>query len=215
MSPLESHLQHSFKNKELLQQALTHASVSTDQKSYERLEFLGDRILSFVVAEMLFKAFPEEEEGALAKRHSMVVKQSALERVAAAIAIKEHMYFAQQVPTPSMMADVVEALIAAIYLDSGINPARKFILSHWKELIESAELPPEDAKSALQEWAQARGLALPIYTIIDRSGPDHNPIFVVEVSVTGFPSHRATSNTKQSAQKLAARVMLDAVRSQS
>jgi ribonuclease-3 len=107
------------------------------------------------------------------------------------------------------LADVVEALIAALYLDGGFEASDRFIRDHWQELIHSFNLPPEDAKSALQEWAQARALSLPVYKVIEQSGPDHQPVFVVEVIVGNFPSQTARSNSKQSAQKLAAEQLLN------
>jgi len=209
-------LGHEFKNKDLLQQALTHASVSKTKSSYERMEFLGDRILSFVIADMLFKAFPDEKEGALAKRHSTLVKQEALEEVAKRLSLSPHVKFArsavQSEPSPSILADVVEALIAALYLDGGFEAADHFIRAHWQELIHSFHLPPEDAKSSLQEWAQARALPLPVYKVIEQSGPDHHPVFVVEVIVGDHPSQTAKSTSKQSAQKLAAEQLLNYLR---
>lgn len=206
-------LGYEFKNKALLTQALTHASVSATRSSYERLEFLGDRILSFVIADMLFAAFPNEKEGALAKRHSTLVKQGALEEVAKKLDLLPHVQFArsagQAQPSPSVLADVVEALIAALYLDGGFAVAEQFIRTHWQALILSFHLPPEDPKSALQEWAQARGLALPVYEVLERSGPEHSPVFVVQARVGDFPPQQAQSHSKQSAQKLAARQLLD------
>jgi ribonuclease-3 len=213
---LMERLGHEFKNNDLLQQALTHASVSRNKESYERMEFLGDRILSFVIADMLFAAFPEDKEGALAKRHSTLVKQGALEEVAKKLELSAHVKFArsasQSEPSPSILADVVEALIAALYLDAGFAAADKFIRDHWQPLIHSFNLPPEDAKSSLQEWAQARALPLPVYKVLEQSGPDHKPLFVVEVSVGGHPSQTAQSHSKQSAQKLAAEQLLDFLR---
>lgn len=218
MSELEKILGHTFADRDLLRLALTHASLSDNKRSYERLEFLGDRILSFVVADMLFHEFPDEREGALAKRHSMLVKQGALEVIAATLKLPEHMLYAKRdknhAPSPSMQADVVEALIAALYLDAGFAAAENFIKTHWQELVRGLQAPPEDSKSALQEWAQARGLALPAYTVLGRTGPDHDPDFSVEVSLPGYPPQRATSKSKQSAQKMAANALLDYLRGQ-
>jgi len=216
MTALEKLLAHAFKNKDLLKQALTHASISENKNSYERLEFLGDRILSFVIADMLFAAFPKDKEGALAKRHSMLVKQGALEQVAHNLDLPNHMHYAkrdkEQAPSPSMQADVVEALIAALYLDGGFAAAEKFIRTHWQDLIHTLQAPPEDAKSALQEWAQAKGLELPKYEVTGRKGPDHNPTFIVEVTLDGYPPQQAESTSKQAAQKIAAKSLLDYLR---
>jgi len=211
MPEFEQKLGYYFKDKMLLEQALTHSSMDNGA-SYERLEFLGDRVLSFVIADMLFRAFPSEDEGALAKRHSTVVKQGALEKVADKLEISKYMKYAQKSPTRSMIADVVEALIAALYLDGGFAVAEIFIKKHWESVIHATALPPEDAKSALQEWAQARGMALPVYKVVKTSGPDHSPVFVLEVSLEGFPPQQAESTSKQAAQKLAAGMLLEFLR---
>lgn len=215
---LETLLQHRFGDREILLQALTHSSLSRDRQSYERLEFLGDRVLGFVIADMLFHAFPNEKEGALAKRHSMLVKQGALEKIAAILNLENHMHYARREdghkPSPSMLADVVESLIAALYLDGGFTAADRFIRHYWTGLLHENAGPPEDAKSALQEWAQSKGIALPSYRLVKRSGPDHKPDFTVEVSLSGYPPQQATSQSKQAAQKLAARQLLDLVRKQ-
>lgn len=216
MNTLETLLGYTFKDKTLLQQALTHSSASKNKSSYERLEFLGDRVLSLVIADMLFHAFPQEKEGALAKRHSTLVKQGALENVAKTLDLANIMHFArrltQEQPSPSMQADVVEALIAAVYLDGGFSAADHFIRTRWQDFLQESATPPEDAKSALQEWAQGKALALPSYTVLEQAGPDHNPTFTVNVSVEGFAPQQATSSSKQAAQKLAAKMLLDIVR---
>lgn len=209
---LESLLGYTFGNKELLEQALTHASASKSKMSYERLEFLGDRVLSFVVADMLYNAFPNEEEGALAKRHSALVKQDCLESVAAELKIGSHIRISEKNPSGSMQADVVESLIAALYLDGGFDVAESFIRRYWQPFLNMDILPPQDSKSALQEWAQARGLPLPEYSILERSGPDHRPSFVVQVCLQGYPSQQAPGASKQIAEKLAAQLLLNNLR---
>ena len=214
MLEIETLLGHAFTNQQLLRQALTHSSATKDRKSYERLEFLGDRILSFVVADILFHKFPNEEEGALAKRHSALVKQGFLENVALKIELQRHILASDKTPSASMLADVVESLIAALYLDGGFDVAAHFIRLHWEEMIAQDVKPPEDSKSALQEWAQARGLQLPQYTILERSGPDHRPSFIVQVKLAHFPPQQAPGATKQIAEKLAAQLLLNLVREQ-
>lgn len=216
MKNLENTIGHVFQNKALLEEALTHSSVAGKTRSYERMEFLGDRVLSLVIAEMLFERFPNEEEGALAKRHSMLVKQGSLEKIAEKIGIDKAIRYAtrdtQHGPSKSMISDVLESVIAALYMDAGFEKAREFILSHWSGLMLELSAPPEDPKSSLQEWAQARGIALPNYTIADRSGPDHNPVFVVEVSLQGFEIQKGEGASKQSAEKNAAIQLLRIVR---
>lgn len=214
MTELEQLLQHKFKDQVLLKRALTHSSsASKKQPSYERLEFLGDRVLGIVVADMLFHSFPQDKEGALAKRHSTLVKQATLEKIADLLNLDAFILYGRNdtklVPSPSVKADVVEALIAALYLDGGFAVADHFIRHYWQDLISASDKPPEDPKSALQEWAQSQGLALPNYQVIEQSGPDHNPVFTIEVSLSGYPAQQATSTSKQSAQKIAARLLLD------
>lgn len=216
MTTLENTIGHVFQNKALIEEALTHSSVAGKKRSYERMEFLGDRVLSLVVADMLYQRFPNEEEGALAKRHSMLVKQDSLEKIGAKIGIAQSIRYStrdtQHGPSPSMISDVVESLIAALYLDAGFERAREFIVTHWSEIMQELSAPPEDPKSALQEWAQAQGISLPQYTIASRTGPDHNPMFTVEVSLQGFENQKGEGASKQSAEKNAATRLLHIVR---
>lgn len=210
-------LDHSFKDQSLLDMALTHVSAAAeDKKSYERLEFLGDRILSLAIAHMLYDAFPEEEEGALAKRHSALVRQETLEKIAHNIHLKDHIRVSSRDTqvSGSMMSDVLEALLGALYLDGGYNVAEKFIITHWRELLHSEVTPPEDGKSALQEWAQARGLSLPVYDIAERSGPDHKPHFVVKATLADYPPQMGEGASKQAAQKVAAKALLQYLKEQ-
>lgn len=207
---LQQVIGYSFKEKHFLEEALTHVSVAGDKKSYERMEFLGDRILSLVIADMLYASFPDEEEGDLAKRHSALVRQESLEIVADKINLKASIRVSSKdtAITGSMIADVMEALFAAMYLDGGFGPPDQFIRKYWQGLLRQEITPPEDGKSALQEWAQARSFALPEYQIIERSGPDHRPNFVVEVRVKDFPPQRGEGLSKQAAEKMAAQTLL-------
>jgi ribonuclease III len=210
-------LDYSFKDQSLLDMALTHVSaVAEDKKSYERLEFLGDRILSLAIAHMLYDAFPNEEEGALAKRHSALVRQETLEKIACTIHLKDHIRVSSNEAqiSGSIMSDVLEALLGALYLDGGYNVAEKFIMTHWHDLLHSETAPPEDGKSILQEWAQARGLPLPVYDIAERSGPDHKPHFVVKVTLADYPPQLGEGASKQAAQKVAAKALLQYLREQ-
>ncbi len=211
MSELEHRIGYFFADKALLTRALTHTSTAKD--SYERMEFLGDRILSFIVAEMLYHAFPQEDEGALAKRLSALVKQGTLADIAAQLEMSSHVQMSghESRVTESILSDVVESLIAALYLDGGFTVAEKFIRRFWRDRLHKAVTPPEDAKSRLQEWAQGKAIPLPEYKIVERSGPDHAPLFTVEVSVAGQNSQRANGASKQIAEKEAARKMLEAI----
>lgn len=214
MDRLRKNLGYAFQNPDHLLQALTHTSMA--KKSYERMEFLGDRILSFVVADMLYAAFPSEEEGALAKRHSALVNQSALVVIAEQINLRDYVQVSgsDKNVTDSVLADVVEALIAALYLDGGFDVAAQFIRRFWAPVLHVAA-PPEDSKSRLQEWAQARGLALPVYTVIERTGPDHQPHFTVEVILDGFMPQRGQGPSKQIAEKQAAIALYHAINAES
>lgn len=223
LSELMSILGHKFENPALLQRALTHTSVTHHRhyrvRSNERLEFLGDRILGLVIAEMLLNRFPDEDEGAIAPRHTALVRAEALTRVARAIDLGRYLIVSKGEEgaggrdNAGMLADANEAVIAATYLDGGLDAARNYIETHWTAMLEETPAPPRDNKTTLQEWAQGRKLEIPSYREIDRSGPDHEPLFVVEVEVGGFPSVRAEGPSKRSAEQAAAAALLEKVQS--
>jgi ribonuclease-3 len=207
MKKLERHLGYKFKDAGLLAQALNHAS--TGGKSYERLEFLGDRVLSLVVANMIYETFPDDAEGNLAKRHSALVKQSTLTRVAADMDLSGHIKMSNI--TDSVLSDVVESVIGALFLDGGVEAASGFIRKAWGDLIASSDAPPEDSKSRLQEYAQGKAIPLPQYVVIERAGPDHAPMFTVEARLQGINPQRASAASKQAAEKLAAKLLLQEI----
>lgn len=225
---LEAALGHRFARQELLDEALTHRSAShgghrrgrngqAAPVSYERLEFLGDRVLGLVVAEMLLEAFPNEAEGALARRHADLVRKETLASVAGEIDLAGHVRLpAIEEPAarsnPSLLADVCEALIAALYLDGGFPAARRFILDHWRRRMKAALAPPKDPKTGLQEWAQARGKALPAYSLVKSEGPPHHPLFTVSVMVEGLAPAEATGASKRLAEAAAATALLERIR---
>jgi len=226
---------HAFARPELLQTAITHpsatgrsrvkrarrsskASAEVKQSDNQRLEFLGDRVLGLIVAEMLFATFPEEDEGALAKRLAALVRQDGLAQVAYGLGFGKYLVLSKGEEesggrdNPATLADACEAIIGALYLDGGIDCARAFVERHWQPMM-SAELnPPQDAKTALQEWAQAAGLNLPRYTVIRSEGPPHDPIFEVEAGVAGHPPTRGTGRSKRAAEQAAATQLLALVR---
>ena len=212
-------LGHQFLSDDLLQTALTHRSLTVNGLiSYERLEFLGDRVLGFVIASMLVKAFPLEEEGALSKRHADLVRRDTLAVVARGIGIGPHIRMSRGEEetggreNEAILADVCEAIIAALFEDGGIDAACQFINRHWAERLHSSKLPPEDAKTQLQEWAQGLGLPLPDYKIICREGPDHAPNFTVMVQVKGWPEVEGKGTSKRTAERAAAQLLLDKVK---
>jgi len=210
-------LGHDFTNPDHLQQALTHASLADRlgrDAANERLEFLGDRVLGLVVADMLLTAFPGENEGQIARRHSALVRRDALARVARHIGLGAYLNLSTGEEegggreNPAIIADCCEAVIAALYLDGGLSVARAFIEREWTGMLGEEPTPPKDAKTALQEWAQAHGLPLPVYTEVSREGPAHAPLFQVEVSVEGHPPAKAEGTTKRAAEQDAAATLL-------
>jgi ribonuclease-3 len=183
----------------------------------QRLEFLGDRVLGLVISEMLFTAFPGEDEGALARRLAALVRQDSLDQVAREIELGQYLLLSRGEEegggrnNPAILADACEALIGALYLDSGLETARRFIERHWRPKMNAEAKPPQDAKTTLQEWAQAAGLALPLYTVVKSEGPPHDPVFEVSVSVAGQKPVTARGRSKRAAEQAAARGLLDQV----
>ena len=224
LGPLEAALGHSFSSPEYAIAALTHSSMRTTPEgrqeapeSYERLEFVGDRVLGLVVSEMLYNRFPDEREGDLAKRHTELVRRETLAEVAVKLDIGPMIRMSKGEldgggqRKKSLLADVVEAVIAALYLDAGLEPVKAFIDAHWSPLLEAAKRPPRDPKTALQEWAQGRALALPVYTLERQSGPSHEPEFEISVRVEGFHPVAATAGSKRAAEREAAAILLERV----
>ena len=185
--------------------------------SFERLEFLGDRVLGLIVADMLLEAFPDEEEGPLAKRFAALVSRRTLADVAARLDIGALVHLSKGEAdsggrdNPSLLADALEALMGALYLDAGLALADRFIRRHWSDRMMATDSPPEDSKTRLQEWAQAAGHALPAYTTTGEEGPAHDPVFEVEVRVAGHPPARGRGGSKRVAEQAAAGAMLLAV----
>ena len=207
---------HRFAQPKLLREALTHRSAATASKApNERLEFLGDRVLALVVADMLVTAFPTENEGALSKRFSALVNGQTLADVAIGLELGRYIQMAKsETPgcgTRGILGDAMEAVIGALYLDGGLPAAQEFIAAHWSNLLAAAIDPPEDAKTRLQERLQAAGKPLPQYEIVRVSGPAHSPTFFAVLRVEGHVPVEATGNSKRAAEKAAAQAMLDAV----
>jgi ribonuclease-3 len=207
-------LGHDFGRPELLLEALTHASSRTGRRSYERFEFLGDRVLGLVVAHMLHDGFPSEDEGALAKRLAALVRRQALAQVAAELDIGALIEMSKGEEdsggraNPALLADAMEALIAALYLDGGLAIAEQFVRRHWTTMMEAMAAPPQDAKTELQEWAQGAGRPLPRYTTIAEQGPAHDPVFEVEVRVDDQPTVAGKGRSKRAAEQAAAGALL-------
>ena len=219
-SELEARVGYSFTDISLLESALTHPSLSygsgkkkKNVSAYERLEFLGDRVLGLVVAAWLYELFPREAEGDLAKRHASLVNRDALRRVGEELEIEKFLQLAQSSEPQNIrqnlgaFSDSIEAVIGAIYLDGGLVSAQHFIKKFWDKVIHT-EAAPADPKSALQEWSQGRGLPLPIYRVVEKAGPPHAPIFKIEAVVQGVDSVICEGTSKREAEKGAAEMLL-------
>lgn len=207
IGPLCVALGHSFSDPALLIRALSHSSVA-GPNSYERLEFLGDRVLGLGVAELLLDRFPNENEGEVGRRFAALVQADMLAQVGAELGLATYAKAGPGVVNDGIVADMVEAVIAALYLDGGMDVARAFVRKMWDPLVETRSRPPRDAKTALQEWSQSKGHGLPAYDDVERSGPDHAPVFTVEVRLGSFPSQRARGTSKRAAEQEAAAMML-------
>ena len=213
MNGLEARLKYQFRNKELLTLALTHPSTHKAH-SNQRLEFLGDAVLGTIVAHILYDLFPKEQEGELARRHAALVCGETLTTVARELGVGEAMDFglsevqAGGHNTASNLEDALEALVGAIYLDGGMQAAEAFVAPRWRELAQRIHTPPKDPKTALQEWAQAKGLPVPSYHVIDSSGPSHAPVFIIEARVEGYPPSQAEGSSKRVAERAAAALLL-------
>jgi ribonuclease-3 len=216
-------LGHRFRRPELLVEALTHPSAAHRRKkapgwhNYERLEFLGDRILGLVIAELLWHRFPDEPEGALTRRHTSLVRRETLAEVAAEAGLGEHAIISGGDDAEAMrrranlLGDLCEAIIAALYLDGGIAAASAFIRRHWEGRLDHARQPPKDPKTELQEIAQAQGGALPRYRTVAAEGPAHRRVFTVEVAVAGWDPATGEGRSKRAAEVEAARSLLERI----
>lgn len=213
---LESIVGHVFSEKQWLDRALTHASTGTAKNAnYERLEFLGDRVLGLCVAELLFHTFKAATEGELSVRLNQLVSADSCASVADELELHRFVRTGADVKKLTgkrmlnVRADVVESLIAALYLDGGLEAARRFIERHWGERATRAEAARRDAKTELQEWAHAKFALTPSYRIDDRSGPDHDPRFTVTVEVNGVAPETGVDRSKRAAEQVAATKMLE------
>lgn len=218
LDEIEARIGHVFADRDLLARALTHPSalsgVEKREKSYQRLEFLGDRVLGLAVAGMLYEAMPTEDEGSLSRRLSDLVRAETCAEVAVALDLGAGVRVG---PTESQMAvgkragvlaDLCEAVIGAIHLDAGWEAAEAFVARNWQDRLAAGAPAQRDAKSALQEWAQGRGLPTPVYRQVDRSGPDHAPVFTMAVVIPGLADGRGQGSAKRPAEIAAATAVL-------
>lgn len=226
LSGAEALLGHHFTQHALLAEALTHRSAisgrrlsrgrqapSTGRGSNERLEFVGDRVLGLLMAEWLAERFPDEQEGKLGPRLAHLVSQPVIAEIAelhglpALLSVAPGESRAGVRHRATVLADAVEALIGAVYLDAGLEPARRFVRAVWGAAMDAHAEPPKDPKTALQEWLLARARPLPVYTLASREGPPHQPVFTVRVAA-GEAQATGTAGSKRVAERLAAEELL-------
>ncbi len=216
LKALEARLGHQFNRPELLVRAVTHSSMSSvTRDDNQRLEFLGDRVLGLVMAEALLEHDKSASEGQLAPRFNALVRKETCADVAREVDIgvvlklgrSEMMSGGRR--KQALLGDAMEAVIAAVYRDAGFDVARDMILRLWGDRVSAVEADARDAKTALQEWAQALGFQPPSYVETARSGPDHAPQFTIAVRLDNCESSQATAGSKRQAEQAAARALLD------
>jgi len=220
LAALEARLGYIFKDADLAARALTHVSApstsgSGRHQSYQRLEFLGDRVLGLVVAAMLYEAFPTAPEGELSMRLAKLVRRETCASVAEEWDVGPHLVMglgearAGGRKKAAILSDICESLIGAVFLDSGFEAARDLISRSWRARMNADIEPEQDAKTAVQEWAQARGLSAPRYVEAGRSGPAHQPHFIMQVELDGFEPERGEASSKRAAEQAAAQAFLN------
>lgn len=215
---LERRIGYTFLDRDLLERALTHASVgdgAREVRHNERLEFLGDRVLNLIAAERLMALDPDAREGEMSRRLASLVNYHACARAAERCGLPQALRLSASATkvgarkSDAVMGDACEALIAALYIDGGLETARAFFQKFWAEEFAHVDAPrAKDPKTQLQEWAQSLALPLPHYEVVGRTGPAHAPIFTVEVAVKGFEPERGEGGSRQAAEKAAALAML-------
>jgi len=211
---LEERIGYQFQDRGLLMRALAHVSAASGAKSYQRLEFLGDRVLGLVVAEMLFAAFPKATEGELSRRLADLVRRESCADVALAWNVGPYLRLGGGEMQSggrrnrTILADVCESIIGAVFLDGGYEAARTLVAHAFDERLHAPAQPAHDAKTALQEWAQGRGLPTPSYKEVERKGPHHNPEFRVAVQLPDRDPAEGLGKSKRAAEQAAAAEML-------
>ena len=208
-------IDYTFKRPELLHRAVTHSSMSSPTRDdNQRLEFLGDRVLGLVMAEALFLADATATEGQMAPRFNALVRKETCADVArefnlgAVLKLGRSEMLSGGRRKEALLADAMEAVISAVYLDGGFEAAKALVLRLWGKRVSAVDADARDAKTALQEWAQARKLAPPAYVETGRSGPDHAPVFTIEARLENGAVEAATANSKRQAEQAAAKVLL-------
>jgi ribonuclease III len=215
---IEERIGHTFSDPSLLTTALTHVSALKTARrrgdSYQRLEFLGDHVLGLIVSDMLYRSYPKANEGELSKRLADLVRKETCADVASSLGLLEGIKTGQvgaiadaRLRT-SVIGDICEAVIGAVFLDGGYPAAEQFVRRNWEERMRTLKRPLRDPKTVLQEWAQGRGLPTPVYREVERSGPHHDPLFRIAVDLPGLAPAEGVGGSKRAAEKLAASAMI-------
>jgi len=210
---IETTLGHAPRDIGLFRRALTHGSYGSNH--YERLEFLGDRVLGLIAGAWLYELFPDEPEGNLSRRLNAIVSRETCAEIGREIAVSTHLLLGKQarddgaVESDNVLGDAVEALIGALYLEGGLDAAQTFVRRAWAERVTGQVQAPKHPKSALQEWAAANRCKPPVYTMGARSGPHHAPRFIVSVAIPNRAEASAEGSSKQEAETAAARALLE------
>jgi ribonuclease III len=216
---IEARIGHKFSDASLLTTAITHVSALKPQRkrgeSYQRLEFLGDHVLGLIVSDMLYRTFPEADEGELSKRLADLVRKESCAEVAKVLGLADDIKLgavgagASARLRKSVLGDICEAVIGAVYLDGGYPAAASFVERNWTERMQKPRQPLRDPKTVLQEWAQGKGLPTPVYREVERTGPHHDPQFRVAVDLPGLEPAEGVGGSKRAAEKVAASVMIE------
>ncbi len=213
-SKLLNDIGYKFKNFEFLKIALTHSSFNSSEINYEKFEFLGDRVLGLIISESIFKKFNNDSEGELAKKLSFLVCKNTLKKIANVIDLQEYLNISKNLSIKSIdsiKANSLEALIAAIFLDSNFATIRRVVNKLWKDEINNIDLSKYDPKSRLQEWCLKKDNKLPKYNFIDKKGPEHSPIFTISVKHDDKLHAIGKGKNKQDAEINAAKLLLEKI----
>jgi ribonuclease III len=218
-SATEERIGHKFADANLLVTAMTHVSALKPSRkrgeSYQRLEFLGDHVLGLIVSDMLYRAFPNADEGELSKRLADLVRKESCADVAKSLGLADDIKLgavgagAGARLRKSVLGDICEAVIGAVFLDGGYQAASEFVERNWVERMRKPRQPLRDPKTVLQEWAQGKGLPTPVYREVERTGPHHDPQFRVAVDLPGLAPAEGVGGSKRAAEKVAASVMIE------
>ena len=218
-SDLYDILGYIFKDPDILREALTHPSLEGGAQ-YQRLEFVGDRVVGLVIAEWLFMEYPTLDEGGLASRHTNMVRKETLAEVALEMQLSKFIHMAKSTEDNggrekiTILADVCEAIIGAVSQDGGYEAARRLVRKFWKDYITNNAIAQRDSKTRLQEWVQARRMSPPKYVVVERTGPAHEPFFTIEARVIDIPVQTGKGRSKREAEQNAATKLLDHLKDQ-